>query len=504
MNLLKRSVCLLMVVVLALGLAACGNGSASSDPSSSTDTTSWRPDPEPEAEATEYVDTDGDFDYQTVDWNGPEGYVIVIPAGDSDAKTSAEYLQRYYTEVHDITLKIVTDATKETDKEILIGNTNRSQSNTGLAEADLEVSVKDGKLVFDGGHYVTVDSAVKKFARKLPEPGKALTFKLTTDFVSKATPEALDGDYYYVWGDEFETADIDYSKWDFNMNMAGSPKNEISWENDTIDVSDGRLKMIAHRYFNPAREGTQFRSPYSTTHSWHMNFIYGYCEIRAKIPFEEGIWPSWWGTTNTGIFGRLPDVDTSMYRTSVFSVEIDIYEIFGDKETVVPNIHKWYKTSYNYWTENGLEQGDNKNHTQWNKEKLKWKWSEHGVDLDNLDNEYHIYGYEWTPTEVSMWVEGEKYMTFDITKSYDLNKDMGAYHDPIFFMFNMHVFVDDAEYQPNLINGNMECLPAEYCVDYYRVYQKKDTKSKIWINSGLGKIKPEAYIGRDDPWTAEE
>lgn len=498
MNQFRRCICLILVALMAVALVACGGDTQL--PSSSTDTTSWRPNPESAENQKEYVDTDGDFDYKTVDWDGPEGYVIVIPAGDEEARRSAEYLQKYYTEVHKTTLKIVTDATAETAKEILIGKTKRSQSNKDIAEADLEVSIKDGKLVFDGGHYVTVDSAVRKFARKLPDLKKAHTFKLTTNFVSKATPEALDGDYYYVWGDEFEDADINYSKWDFNMNMGGSPKNEISWENTNIDVSDGRLNIYACRYFNPTREGTQFRSPYSTTHAWHMNFLYGYAEIRAKIPFEKGIWPSWWGVSGTA---NLPNkTDPGKYKQQVYHIEIDIYEIFGNEQTVVPNIHKWYHSNYNYWTENGLEPQE-KNHTQWGS-KTTWLWGKHGADLDNLDNEYHIYGYEWTPTEVSMWVEGEKYMTFDITKSYDLNDNMDAFRDPIFLMFNMHVFADDAEYQPNLINDNIECLPAHYGIDYYRVYQKKDKASRIWVEYGKGRLDPDMYVGRDDPWKPEE
>lgn len=509
MKLFKRAISLLCVAALVLGLAACSGGdtnSASSTPTgdankkpSSQDTTSWRPNPTVEEEEAPFVDTDGDFDYEEVEWAGPKGYVIVIPAGDNNARASAEYLQTYYTEVHDITLQIVTDAASATDKEILIGATRRAESNKDMDEADLEVSLQGNKLVFDGGHYVTVDSAVRKFVRKLPEPGKALTFKITTDFVSKATPEALDGDYYYVWGDEFEDADLNYRKWDFNMNMGGSPKNEISWENCCIDVSDGRLKIKAIRYFNPEREGTEFRSPYSTTHAWHMNFIYGYAEIRAKIPFEKGLWPSWWGVSGSA---NLPEkTDPGKYKQQVYNVEIDIYEVFGNESQVVPNIHKWYKGDYNYWIENGLEQGENNNHTQWNKERQVWDWYDHMDDIENLDNEYHVYGYEWTPTEVSMWVEGQKYMTFDITKSYDLNKDMKGFQDPIFFMFNMHVFADDAEYQPNLIKDNIEALPGEYCVDYYRVYQKKDGKSKIWIEDTPREV---IYSGRDDPWTPEE
>jgi hypothetical protein len=71
-------------------------------------------------------------------------------------------------------------------------------------------------------------------------------------------------------------------------------------------------------------------------------------------------------------------------------------------------------------------------------------------------------------------------------------------------MFNMHVFTDDYTFQPNLIDDNISAVPAEYCVDYYRVYQKKDSKSRIWTEYGKGRVDSTVYVGRDDPWKAEE
>ena len=372
MNLLRRSISLLMVGVLALGLAACGSSGQGNEASS------WRPDPKPQQEEEKFVDTDGVFEYETVDWAGPQGYVIVVPAGDSNAKKSAEYLQSYYSEVHEITLQIVTDAAKEAEKEILVGKTNRSQSAKDMAENELQVSVKDGKLVFDGGHYVTVDSAVKKFARKLPAVNKAYTFKVTTDFASTIDLE----DYEYVWGDEFEAADIDYTKWDFEARMGGCATNEISWDNTAIDVSDGRLKLMVSHYFSPRVQGIEYKSPYSVLHKYHMNYLYGYCEIRAKMPFEKGLWPSFWGLSACNLSG----VDGG--KTKDYGVEVDIFEIFGTEESVVPNIHKWYRPDYDYNKTHNAPKDADKNHTQYPADlRLTWEWSDHGGNLDTLDNE---------------------------------------------------------------------------------------------------------------------
>ena len=129
MKLLKRSLCLLLVAVFAITLMACGGKTETADgnPSSSEEEKNWRPNPE-KVEKVEFVDTDGDFDYTEASWDGPEGYVIVVPAGDIEAKKSATALQEYFAATSEITLKIVTDKTAEIDKEILVGKTNRSAS----------------------------------------------------------------------------------------------------------------------------------------------------------------------------------------------------------------------------------------------------------------------------------------------------------------------------------------------------------------------------------------
>ena len=163
MNYLKKSLCLLLAVVFVVGLAACGDGTPD-------DTASHRPDfPVPEVKE-EWTDTDGFFETENVKWAGPEGYVIVIPAGNAEARKSAVDLQDYFKTAADVTLQIVTDATAATEKEILIGKTNRKESNKDLPESDLQVSVVGSKVVIDGGHDVTVDSAVLKLIRT--KPGK--------------------------------------------------------------------------------------------------------------------------------------------------------------------------------------------------------------------------------------------------------------------------------------------------------------------------------------------
>lgn len=463
-------ICLLIAALVAS--VGCSEGGSSSN--GNTSEVKLREEYKAEEESV-FVDTDGDFEYETVDWDGPAGYTIIIPTGDKEAKKSAEVLVEYYKQALNTTLKITTDAAKVTNKEILIGDTNREESDVGLADGELSVSLKNGKLVFSGSHYVTVGAAVEKFARLSPEKGKAFTFSLKTDF--KATVK--DG-YEYVWGDEFEGSDLNFRKWNFYLSMKGDTERLISYDKDIINVEDGRLKLHVRQYFDPTAVNYKYKVPYAVAHDEKMNFLYGYAEIRAKVPFFTGIWPSWWGQSTCELDGVVTP-ERSRYFT-----EVDIFEIFGSASQVVPNLHKWYTKDYGY----GEIHGTGSNHTSFGiikaKEVEKYDYLHAaGVDVANLDNEYHVYGFEWTKKEMIMSVDGNDYMTFDITKSYDLEDEMDGFHVPMFFMFNCHMTTSNSEDQTaGLIENSLDSLPAQYYIDYYRVYQKPDV-GKIYINDEL-------------------
>ena len=468
---LKRIVAMVLATSMIACLSACDDGGSQKPTSGTVDIDDFRQ--EYVTSEQEWSDTDGDFDVTAVDWNGPSGYVIVIPSGDTSIKKAAEVLQEYFKTKANVTLQITTDASAAKSKEILIGKTKRNESNKDIKENVLKVSVNDNKLVFDGGHGVTVLSAVEKFCRLDYEKGKANTFEVKTDF---ATSPAIDGmdDYKYVWGDEFEGDEIDFTKWSFGMHMYGTGIVSTSSDKDVAEVKDGRLQLRAIRYFDPDKEGVGYKVPISLTTEKNMNYIYGYAEIRSRMPFFIGAWPGFWGKSTDKLSSKY-----GVKRIQDYFVEIDIFEVFGTPDTVQSNIHKWYQNPkvYDYAK---ATNSPGISHTQWSdygNEKDVWKGNP-----DTINQEYHTYGYEWTPSEIVMYVDGDKVMTYDITKSFDKNDDMRGFHDPMFLMFNNHVTSYDASFDVGMIDENIDKLPSEFCIDYFRLYQKNDGKSKIFLD----------------------
>ena len=63
-----------------------------------------------------------------------------------------------------------------------------------------------------------------------------------------------------------------------------------------------------------------------------MSFRYGYLEMRARVPYSKGAWPSFW-LLSGGALGANPN--------DAYRVEVDIFEVFSSCDTATPNIHKW-------------------------------------------------------------------------------------------------------------------------------------------------------------------
>ena len=76
--------------------------------------------------------------------------------------------------------------------------------------------------------------------------------------------------------------------------------------------------------------------------------------------------------------------------------EVDIFEVFGSDDTLVFNLHKWDVKATNNISHTSLDSLDlNRSYTFENS--------------FNLENEFHVYAFEWTPDEVSAYVDGKKY-----------------------------------------------------------------------------------------------
>ena len=398
-----------------------------------------------------------EYDIAVADWAGPEGYVIVIADGNKNSKNIAEILQNYFDYTAGIKISIVTDKTAETANEILVGNTNRYIST--LPENEYAVKLKGSKLVFEGGHYAMVEKAVDWYSCSEYQAGKTYTMTgKCKDFVSTVK----DG-YKYVWGDEFSGSALDMTKWSFDDRFAGTPSMPLLTDENVINVNEDKLKLAGIRYFNQEIPTAQYATLKTVCTQDAMSYKYGYIEIKAMVPYIRGAWPSFWFCSR-GAIGNANKPDP------IYSVEVDVFEIFSSTNTAKPNIHKWYTIE-----EKDAEGKELPKHAM-------FSGSENPIadtvavykffNKPNLAKEYHVYGFEWTPDAMIMSIDGEDYMTFDLNYNFDGRHDMSGFHQHLFPMFNVGMYVPDLAQTTGKNMLNNSDLPFEYFIEYIRLYQK--------------------------------
>ncbi|MBO5358095.1 MAG: glycoside hydrolase family 16 protein [Clostridia bacterium] len=448
MNFKKKLSALFLIAVMACGVAACTKPEAPKEPVEDSYTTD-RYIPTVEDAKGELLEDQKAPETVATEWAGPEGYTIVVPKGNAELMSVAETLKAWFKAKAEVELKIVTDDKAATDKEIIIGKTKRNSFTA--KEGEYFAKVEGGKLIFGGGHNVTVKKAVDIYTRLAYEKGKAHTFSGESDFTAKKLG------YTYVWGDEFESTKLNDKLWGRATKMAATAELAIDNTELTTKTENGYLKMTALRHWDYKKAGVEYVAPWSVTTLDTMSYKYGYLEIRARVPFVRGVWPSFWASSSGALGPK---------RTYDYSIEVDIFEVFSSLDKLSPNIHKWY---------------DDGKHTMWAEDEGNSKeWYQ--FDSDNLVNEYHTYGFEWTKTKMTMYIDDKAYYTYDLTKNFDKGESgMGGFDTPIYLIFNNHLFTQSSSYKPyDGCEVRAADLPAEYVIDWVRLYQKNDGVSQLY------------------------
>lgn len=390
------------------------------------------------------------------------GYKIVYPYGNKELMVCAKHLRNFFRKEDCIDVEIVSDATAVGKKEILIGDTNRYK--TSLSENEFAVTVKDNTLIFEGGHFVMVDKAVKWFMAQTRCATKMATLKgEANDFKSSVI---IDGEKYdYVWGDEFDGNFFDQTRFVQRCHMGDMPYSArvLIGENETFKIEDGMMKMSAINYTEDNNPEIMYAVPECPCTDDTMWWLYGYAEIRAKVPMHKGSWPAWWSTS----YCHSKEGKTDDWK---YLVEVDFLEVFSNESFIDPNIHKWYENYAGKFSDIKNEEGKKitwQAHTDLNLPRTKYhmpKEEKYG---------YHTYGFKWTPDEMVMSVDGQEYMRYDLNDNFDNHTDMEHFKkEPLHLIFDNWIYAPGGGMTDD---GNMvlpEYLPFEFFVEYVRLYQK--------------------------------
>lgn len=236
-----------------------------------------------------------------------------------------------------------------------------------------------------------------------------------------------------VFSDEFDyTGAPDPSKWSHEIGYLRN--HEKQYYSDRLEnsyVADGALHIVT--LADSAIIGGEIRPITSASVHTHdsFNFQYGRVEVRAKLPSCLGTWPAIWLMPQTRTYGPWPRCG-----------EIDIMENVGyDPEKICYAIHT---KSNNHMLGNG--RGGN------------------ALCPDNA-TEYHVYGLEWTPTELIWTLDGRKRLVLPRPAEADI--DTWPFDQPFYLILNT-AFGGGWGGTKGIAPDE---LPQEYVIDYVRIYQ---------------------------------
>ncbi len=325
--------------------------------------------------------------------------------------------------------------------------------------------------------------------------------------------------YNYVWGDEFNGNSIDYSDglysngpikqgkiwdttgmvpWFDDISIPAVPKDRMKYNY----IKDGKLTMKAgcfdwsnqgQQTFNYKTVSDKLKYAMGGVLTTRKTMVYrkGYAEIYAKVPFDNGAWPAWWTRSTGSDLIKYPDGTTD--DNPIYTLEIDIFEVWGYLGTTIyPNIHKWYKNTYNPVTKqvldyNGIDITDNITVNK-NQEPSQFSCQipnrkTYSLNLDNYDK-YHTYGFLWTDTEMVFMVDGIDYFTADLTEPYDGYCDgKYDYNQYMYFLLDCHLMTPGASWGGNAsqrYSGNGDTSDVEFDVEYIRLWQEEGKKDIIF------------------------
>ena len=235
------------------------------------------------------------------------------------------------------------------------------------------------------------------------------------------TPLIYSG-YNLTWQEEFDGSTLNTNDWNYETGNHGWGNNELqNYQSGTNNatVSNGKLVIEARE------ENGGYTSARLTTQG-KQSFKYGRIDIRAKLPYGQGIWPALW------MLGD--NINTVSWPSCG---EIDIMEMVGhDANTTHGTIH-WDQNGHNY-------QGGHRT-----------------ISSGILADEFHVYTIIWDANQIKWFLDDVEFYSMNTSAA-----AFSAFDNNFFFIMNVAVGGNWPGY-PDATTT----FPQRMIVDYIRVFQ---------------------------------
>ena len=252
------------------------------------------------------------------------------------------------------------------------------------------------------------------------------------DTVIQVTSEGYEASDSYpgrklVWSDEFETNQINPQHWTYDLGASGWGNQELQNYTSSAEnsyVADGNLMIVAKE------NGSQYTSARLKSIDL-QEFQYGRIDVRAVLPFGQGIWPAIWM-----LGANFPNSGWPACG------EIDIMELIGSSPS---NVHGTVHFGNSYAQHQ---------HTG---------GSRYLGGGQTFADEFHVFSVDWNESGITWLVDDQPFYSVDSNVTGNQNY---PFDNPFFFILNVAVGGQWPGY-PNATTS----FPQYMAVDYVRVYQ---------------------------------
>ena len=256
-----------------------------------------------------------------------------------------------------------------------------------------------------------------------------------------------------VWNDEFDGSSLDTSRWTAENSTYGDGNLELACltpRPENLRVGGGQLTITARREATPYRCRNERRTaefpngrPYTSAmirSQGKFDVTFGRIEMRARLPRGTGLWPAFWMLSSDYRYGG-----------DGRSGELDIMENIGSRP------HEISGTAHYCYSCSGRDARQGHGYT-------------FPAGTDAADG-FHTYAVEWEPGVIRWYVDGNLYGTSDATNRPWVAPPGAAFPAPFdhphYLILNMAV----GGRWPGSPTADTP-FPAEFSVDYVRVYQR--------------------------------
>jgi beta-glucanase (GH16 family) len=224
-----------------------------------------------------------------------------------------------------------------------------------------------------------------------------------------------------VWHDEFSDSTINTGQWNFETGGGGWGNNELETYTSNPENAwqeQGWLVIAAQK------QGSGYTSARMTT-AHKGDWLYGRVDVKAQLPYGQGLWPAIWMMPTDSYYGGWPA-----------SGEMDIIELLGDNPAKVYGTVHWADSSGRHQSSGG-------------------SYTLPGV---TFAGGFHLFSYEWSAGSQKWFVDGHQYYM----------ETRGSPFDKRFFLILNVAVGGNWPGNPNAST----VFPQFMIVDYVRVYSR--------------------------------